>query len=432
MKSPEKSPPTNITEIEPFTPAEVLKIIKKLQKHKAPGKDDITSDIILLAGQQTIAKLTDAYNIILRTKEIPKTWEEAKVIILYKKGDRRDIKNYRPISLLAHSYKIFTRLLESRIEVQLDANQPREQAGFRRAYSTRDHLQALNQVIEKCNEHNMTLCIGFIDYEKAFDSVEHFAIFDALRKMQINETYITILENIYKNASARIHLDNHVSEPFPIERGVRQGDPISPKLFTAAMEIVFQRAELAGGIDIQGEELKDLRFADDVAPCTKEEKSMSKQLNQLNTESKKIGLKIHKGKTKYMSNFECKSEIKIEEDIIEEVEEYKYLGQTINPNQGIETEVKSRIRAAWQCFGKYREIFLDDTLPMTLKRKTFNQCVLPTLTYGCETWALTKTLELKIRSTQRAMERKMLNLKLLDKVRHTNIREKTNVTDLQM
>ena len=56
-----------------------------MQKHKAPGKDDITSDIILLAGQQTIAKLTDAYNIILRTKEIPKTWEEAKVIILYKK-----------------------------------------------------------------------------------------------------------------------------------------------------------------------------------------------------------------------------------------------------------------------------------------------------------------------------------------------------------
>ena len=118
------------------------------------------------------------------------------------------------------------------------------------------------------------------------------------------------------------------------------------------MEIVFQRAELAGGIDIQGEELKDHRFADDVALCTKEEKSMSKQLNQLNTESKKIGLKIHKGKTKYMSNFECKSEIKIEEDIIEEVEEYKYLGQTINPNQVIETEVKSRIRAAWQCFGK--------------------------------------------------------------------------------
>ena len=64
------------------------------------------------------------------------------------------------------------------------------------------------------------------------------------------------------------------------------------------MLIVFQRAELTGGIDIQGEELKDLTFADDVALCTNEEESLSKQLNKLNTESKKIGLKIHKGQDK--------------------------------------------------------------------------------------------------------------------------------------
>ena len=94
--------------------------------------------------------------------------------------------------------------------------------------------------------------------------------------MQINETYISILENIYKNASPRVHLDNHISEPFRIERGVRQGDPKSPKLFTAAMEIMLQKAELIGCIDIKGEELKDLRFADDVALCTNEEESLSK------------------------------------------------------------------------------------------------------------------------------------------------------------
>ena len=77
-----------------------------------------------------------------------------------------------------------------------------------------------------------------------------------------------------------------------------------------------------GCIDIKGEELKDLRFADDVALCTNEEESLSKQLNKLNTESKKIVLKIHKGKTTFMSSFQRKREIKIEEDTIEEVEEY--------------------------------------------------------------------------------------------------------------
>ena len=115
-----------------------------------------------------------------------------------------------------------------------------------------DHLQALNQVIEKCNEYNKTLCVGFVDYEKAFDSVEHFAILDTLIKIGVHPIYVKILQNIYKEATSRIHLDNHISKSFPIERGVRQGDPISPKLFTAAIEEVFQKSNLQAGIEIEG------------------------------------------------------------------------------------------------------------------------------------------------------------------------------------
>ena len=76
-------------------------------------------------------------------------------------------------------------------------NQPRDQAGFRRKFSTIDHIYTLNQIIEKTNEYNLPLYVGFIEYEKAFDSVEHFAIFEALRKTNINETYVQILEKIY-------------------------------------------------------------------------------------------------------------------------------------------------------------------------------------------------------------------------------------------
>ena len=174
-------------------------------------------------------------------------------MILFKKGDLKDTKNYRPINLLSHSYKIFTRLLQTRIERTLDENQPREQAGFLKGCSTTDRLQVLNQIIEKSNECNLTLCIGFIDYEKVFDTVEHFAIFEALRKTNINETYISILQNIYSQATARIHLDKVVSDEFPIHRGVRQGDPLSPELVTAVMEEVFKKADISEGINIDGE-----------------------------------------------------------------------------------------------------------------------------------------------------------------------------------
>ncbi|GFS15512.1 retrovirus-related Pol polyprotein from type-1 retrotransposable element R2 [Elysia marginata] len=164
------------------------------------------------------------------------------------------------------------------MERTLDENQPRQQAGFRKGYSTTDYIYTLKQVIEKFNVYSLRLCVGFINYEKTFDSVEHFAIFDALRQININENYVNILEEI----TERVHIDNMESELFPIKRGVRQGDPISPKLFTAAIEMIFRKAELKHGLNIDGETLNNLIFADDVALVTEDTKSMEEQLNNLN------------------------------------------------------------------------------------------------------------------------------------------------------
>ena len=265
---------------------------------------------------------------------------------------------------------------------------------------------------------------------KAFDSVEHFAIFEALRKININETYVQILENIYKKATASIHMDDLVSEKFQIKRGVRQGDPISPKLFSAAIETIFQTVDLDKGLNIDGETLTNLRFADDVALTTNNMTEMEEQLNRLNKNSKNIGLKMHKGKTKYMTNFQNDQEIHIDSEKIEEVTNYKYLGQTTYLKDTTKEEVTCRIRAGWSCFGKNREIFQDDKMPLSLKRQVFDQCVLPTMTYGCQTWSLTKATTQRLRTAQRAMERKMLKAKLKDKIPCREIRAKTNIKDI--
>ena len=93
---------------------------------------------------------------------------------------------------------------------------------------------------------------------------------------------------------------------------------------------MFKNSELnSRGIDIDGEKLTDLRFADDVALTTSSVEDMDVQLNILNEESKRVGLKIHRGKTKCMTNFATTQKIEIEGIEIEKVEQYKYLGQTI-------------------------------------------------------------------------------------------------------
>ena len=132
----------------------------------------------------------------------------------------------------------------------------------------------MNQIIEKSNEYNLPLCIGFIDYEKAFDTVEHFAIFEALRKTNVNETYINILQNIYNQATTRAYLDKLVSTEFPIHRGVRQGEPLSPKLFTAVIEEIFKKADISEGVNVDEENLTNLRFADAVALLNETTKQM--------------------------------------------------------------------------------------------------------------------------------------------------------------
>ena len=82
-----------------FTEEEVERAIKRMKRHKAQGVDGITSDIIKLGGPMVLTYLTNIFNNILRTKQIPDSWHEGKIVILFKKGDPKDIKNYRPISL---------------------------------------------------------------------------------------------------------------------------------------------------------------------------------------------------------------------------------------------------------------------------------------------------------------------------------------------
>lgn len=85
----------------------------------------------------------------------------------------------------------------------------------------------------------MPLVLIFIDYEKAFDSIELQTILEALNQSRIDYRYTSLIRNIYKNATSNVRLYED-TEKFNIERGVRQGDNISPKLFTAALELAFK------------------------------------------------------------------------------------------------------------------------------------------------------------------------------------------------
>ena len=124
-------------------------------------------------------------------------------------------------------------------------------------------------------------------------------------------------------------MDNQVSDEIPILRGVRQRDPVFPKLFTATIQKVFKNAQLEEkGIHTNGEKPSNLRFAVDEVLTAEDVKVTEHQLNTVNEESLKIDLKIHTGKTKFMTNIDTTDNIQINGTEIEKVSNYKYLGQT--------------------------------------------------------------------------------------------------------
>ncbi|XP_063635113.1 uncharacterized protein LOC134805838 [Cydia splendana] len=365
---------------------EIRMALKQLKNNKAPGKDGITSELLRAGGTPVLKVLQKLFNSVLSEGITPETWNRGEVVLFFKKGDNNLLKNYRPITLLSHVYKLFSRVITNRLEHRLDDFRPPEQAGFRKGYSTIDHIHTLRQVIQKTEEYNLPLCLAFVDYEKAFDSVETWAVLESLQRCHIDYRYIEVLKCLYSNATMSVRVQEQSTRAIPLRRGVRQGDVISPKLFTAVMEDAFKLLEWEGlGININGEYITHLRFADDIVVMAKSMEELSMMLDDLNRVSQRVGLKMNMDKTKLMSNANVVPiPVSVGNSVLEVVDSYIYLGQVVQLGRSnFEKEVNRRIQLGWAAFGKLRNVFSSD-IPQCLKTKVFNQCVLPVMTYGSE------------------------------------------------
>lgn len=158
-------------------------------------------------GSTLIHALELLFNKFLDEGKISKDWHNAEVILIFKKGDNTDIENYRPISLLCHLHKLLMRIITNRITPKFDQYQPVEQAGFRKGYSTLDQLQTLKLLLEKVNEYNIELHLPFVDFRKAFDSIEIWAFLSALDDARIDYRYSRLIKDVYGNATFCVQID---------------------------------------------------------------------------------------------------------------------------------------------------------------------------------------------------------------------------------
>lgn len=309
-----------------ITIEEIRLSLKKTKNNKSPGEDNIAADAIKVGGLFLLQKIKTLFNLCLYNSTIPNKWHNAITILLHKKGDKTDLGNYRPITLQCHLYKLFTKIITSRLENKLDFYQPKKQAGFRTGFETNDHLQSIKVLIEKSIEYNRSLVLAF-DFRMVFDTIEMSAILEGMNECRIDYRYSKI-HNIYKNAmTVKLH-DN--SGQIKIGRGVKQGDTMSPKLFSTILEYAFKRLNWEEkGLNIDGQKLDHLRFADDIVLMEENLEEMRLMLQELREVSARIGLQINFSKTKFMTSLVPSGSLKIGNNEVELVENYIYLGHEI-------------------------------------------------------------------------------------------------------
>ncbi len=209
-----------------------------------------------------------------------------------------------------------------------------------------------------------------MDYEKAFDSIEFEPLFHG-----VDQPCLDILQHLYSEATSvlRLHTD---SEKFKLGRGARQGDNISPRLFTSCLQdAIISKINWEGkGIQIDGENLLHLIFADDIVLVAKSTAELQGMLRDIHNTSKPVGLSMHLGKTKVMCNDQAdRAGVIVEGKTIEEVDSYIYLGQLITKDHDQTKELKRRIGLGWTAFSKLDNIMRDKKVHIKTKEKGFQR-----------------------------------------------------------
>ena len=206
------------------------------KKGNSPDSNGIRAEDIKACDDETTEMVRQIFNeIIKRNNFTSHEWKIVKNKVIHRNGDVENESNYRPICSLPALYKLCSTILYGRLYPMLDQRQAEDQAGFRKTYQTTDHLATYRLIEQKCQEWGIKMWTATVDFTKAFDSISHKLIWEALKSCNVNHEYVSLLRKIYRDQKASVQTDEE-SNIFDIQKGSKQGDPMSSLLFNTVLQ----------------------------------------------------------------------------------------------------------------------------------------------------------------------------------------------------
>ena len=381
---------------------EIIKAINKLKKGKAPGLDNISPELLQAAGNTILPYLTNLFNKLFNTGTFPLRWAAAIIVPLYKKGDRDLADNYRGISLLSITSKLLTSILNTRLYKWAEDNNKinDEQAGFRRNYSTTDHIYTLHSIISN-NLYGRRRCktyVAFIDFKKAFDTVNRHTLWQILHKRGVSTKMLSQIKAIYKTVTAVVRHGSEYTREIICPLGVKQGCLLSPLLFSLLIAEVAYEVVDGGRTGYQfipgAKELFTLLFADDIALISLTPAGLQTQINNLKRAAEKLGLVVNLEKTKIMVFRKGGYLGRLEKwyygrERIEVVNNYKYLGYTFTTKLSVDIPLAEYTgRAKGKVVSIFRTLYKLGKIDPNIFFQLYDSQVKPMILYAAEIWGL--------------------------------------------
>jgi len=370
---------------EPPEAWEVIDAIGDIREGKAPGNCGISSKIWKHGGAEILFKLHQLILSVWKEERVPQDWKDASIILIFKKGNRKDCGNYRGISLLSIAGKILSRILLNRINMHVaPVVLPESHCGFRGDRGTMDMIFCLRQTQEKCIEQNMPLYAVFIDFTKAFDTVSRDGLWQVLTKFGCPAKFVNIVKSLHSGMQASVAYGNNHSKEFAVTNGVKQGCVLAPTLFSlyllAMLEVAFK--DSSDGVFIQTRQIADLfniahlkaktktsqkivremLFADDSALVAHDAQGIQRLVDRFSLASKQFSLKINIKKTECLYQpvknqhvVQPSGDIIVYNEALVQTKNFIYLGSTISHDARLDGELILRMGKASAAYGKQRE-----------------------------------------------------------------------------
>ena len=285
------------------TTEELKKAVDAMEKDKSPGLDGITTNFYKHFWHMLGDKLVQVYNCAFRVGHRSVSQRRGVISLLFKKGDRTQLKNWRPITLLTTDYKILSKALANRLHGVLPLIVHSDQTASIRGRTINDNARLLHDVISYANTNSVPLAAVSIDQMKAFDRVSHDFLFKCLKRFGFGPPFIQWIQILYTSVSSSVRVNGWLTAFVHLERGLRQGCPLSMPLYVLTAEtmaINIRSNPLIHGVKPpkSQNEVKLSQFADDTTLLLTDEQSIIETFRVFDQYELASGAKINKSKCK--------------------------------------------------------------------------------------------------------------------------------------